>query len=130
MRISDWSSDVCSSDLHADILRRGEGHRLAVGERIEEELLVDRRGETAALRMAAHVARLVEAEIETRVDVGGAAVDPHVLRSRRRSCFADNRDYEVATSLPGVLLYAASDHVSVTGLAQCWVSTVCDVFNM
>src|SRR3546814_1427913 len=32
---------------HADILRRGEGHRLAVGERTEEELLVDRRGAAA-----------------------------------------------------------------------------------
>src|SRR3546814_11144670 len=30
MRISDWSSDVCSSDLEDDVLRRQVGDRLAV----------------------------------------------------------------------------------------------------
>src|SRR3546814_17123637 len=36
MRISDWSSDVCSSDLHADGVQQvgvgGDVHRLHVGE--------------------------------------------------------------------------------------------------
>src|SRR3546814_14391948 len=44
MRISDWSSDVCSSDLAGLVLRRAEGgegglvvHRYAVVEDVEEQ---------------------------------------------------------------------------------------------
>src|SRR3546814_4347252 len=51
MRISDWSSDVCSSDLRANVeevqfLRaprrhRGARERLAPGERVQERRLAD-----------------------------------------------------------------------------------------
>src|SRR3546814_19891559 len=33
MRISDWSSDVCSSDLRGDRRGGGERHRLRIGQR-------------------------------------------------------------------------------------------------
>src|SRR3546814_2143907 len=36
MRISDWSSDVCSSDLLHDLARRVEPHRLRVEQRAGE----------------------------------------------------------------------------------------------
>src|SRR3546814_4814426 len=32
MRISDWSSDVCSSDLNADVCNALEGHEPTIGE--------------------------------------------------------------------------------------------------
>src|SRR3546814_4996930 len=49
MRISDWSSDVCSSDLHLALgvgLEEGGGARLAVGRHALEDLVavIERRG--------------------------------------------------------------------------------------
>src|SRR3546814_10416138 len=35
MRISDWSSDVCSSDLEAELLSAANGVVLRIGDRIE-----------------------------------------------------------------------------------------------
>src|SRR3546814_6050857 len=59
---------------HAHALWRGEGDRLAIGERGVREILEDRRGIAAALRIAAHAARLVEADIHARDHVGRAEI--------------------------------------------------------
>src|SRR3546814_14889419 len=77
MRISDWSSDVCSSDLDRDVaaialVERAE--RLAeVGEHLDDIILVvsDRRS-----RRIGQVRRIVEIAdigIDRRPELGGAA---------------------------------------------------------
>src|SRR3546814_2054027 len=38
MRISDWSSDVCSSDLEAELLSAANGVVLRIGDRIETKV--------------------------------------------------------------------------------------------
>src|SRR3546814_4468422 len=100
MRISDWSSDVCSSDLVGVGQRRGQGRvafRIAVdvdllrdhaqhrtvpqGAAAEVPAGVDRRGEVVAVggaRMRAH--RLAQAQLAVDVEVqlrpAQLAVDP------------------------------------------------------
>src|SRR3546814_6480300 len=51
MRISDWSSDVCSSDLHSEdqpVPAAGEGQRIVVGDHGED----DRQGEIVVVQRA------------------------------------------------------------------------------
>src|SRR3546814_13637863 len=77
MRISDWSSDVCSSDLVAADLPGAAGDRLA-DHRCAQHLVVEDDGERAADVLAGHVAELagagaVEPERDDRL--AGALVD-------------------------------------------------------
>src|SRR3546814_17138170 len=86
MRISDWSSDVCSSDLRRQRHRRGTAdrgrHRLLdqLVERLEAERLQHRRGlRLAGADVAAHeVVALLQRSEERRV--GKECVSP--CRSR------------------------------------------------
>src|SRR3546814_1382441 len=53
MRISDWSSDVCSSDLAVLIELLGEAHRMAGGEmQLARGFLLKRGGGEGRLRIA------------------------------------------------------------------------------
>src|SRR3546814_7924861 len=59
MRISDWSSDVCSSDLGADRLHRGEGAGDDGGERLrrpggEQPGEVERLAQLVGAHVAGH----------------------------------------------------------------------------
>src|SRR3546814_174959 len=96
---------------HAHALWRGEGDRLAIGERGVREILEDRRGIAAALRIAAHAARLVEADIHARDHVGRAADEPHVVRTRGRARLAEHRDAQIAQPLRGAALDDAFEHM-------------------
>src|SRR3546814_6650488 len=87
MRISDWSSDVCSSDLE------------------------DRRGDAAALRPAAKAARLVVADIDAGDDVGCAADEPDVVRARGRPRLAEEVPIEIAQSLGGAAGHDPLQHM-------------------
>src|SRR3546814_1413443 len=58
MRISDWSSDVCSSDLYADFLDRA----------LEHELEVVCAGAVRVARPHAFVAAFVAAQVRCVVD--------------------------------------------------------------
>src|SRR3546814_15829141 len=42
MRISDWSSDVCSSDLYVSLLRRTIKHHLGVEGRLEYNIIMEK----------------------------------------------------------------------------------------
>src|SRR3546814_6777562 len=59
MRISDWSSDVCSSDLHLQLQRR---HLLAHGGDVDRAVLI--------LHFLAEALDLVEVEIVAACDPG------------------------------------------------------------
>src|SRR3546814_19588964 len=60
MRISDWSSDVCSSDLFVEILQDGQGlgeHDAAVDQRRHQALGIERQEAVAALLTLAQLHR-------------------------------------------------------------------------
>src|SRR3546814_10275847 len=71
MRISDWSSDVCSSDLKARSLRIAADRRKAVGEQGRQPRII-----IGDVRREAEVARRAQVEADfDPVDIGTAAVD-------------------------------------------------------
>src|SRR3546814_6494593 len=70
MRISDWSSDVCSSDLFAESL--GEGRVLGGGQRPEAEGAVDVNPGAGAPRPLDDLGSRIEA---ARVHVAGLDAD-------------------------------------------------------
>src|SRR3546814_3889546 len=69
MRISDWSSDVCSSDLKQVLLAAQEG-RLAKGERAA---LLDKRagGADAQLLVRSSKIAVLPEQLQAGADVGG-----------------------------------------------------------
>src|SRR3546814_5761894 len=96
MRISDWSSDVCSSDLNGVLSHRAPSvHRAADGiARFAEYLVPDDRGQ--------HLARaydILETEIERgqpeAYDIGIAEIADHPARDQR---LADRMRSEEHTS--------------------------------
>src|SRR3546814_4404036 len=72
MRISDWSSDVCSSDLIAAVGRAMRAERERLGNFRRRQHCADRKTATKSLGGAHHVRR--HAELFIRVQRAGAAV--------------------------------------------------------
>src|SRR3546814_19021018 len=72
MRISDWSSDVCSSDLGRDQSRRHPGHAAVI---IRDTGQLERAGDrTGAAKQLRHVGETVGGE-EMAADADRAVVD-------------------------------------------------------
>src|SRR3546814_7322971 len=92
MRISDWTSDVCSSDLHHLQLRMQVGRRRRVGHVAMARCYgVRRLGEEEgrlAVRIMAHFAgvrRIVAADAEDAADREGPAADDRDGRSEEHT---------------------------------------------
>src|SRR3546814_2100438 len=99
MRIRDWSSDVCSSDLHIGASRR---HQLVGGVGLPALELLDRQRPLKARHMIGHPAaerRLVKGE--TRPNRGGAFILLLCIPTHWAFAFAWSR-----------LIFLASDHRS------------------
>src|SRR3546814_12853221 len=98
MRIRDWSSDVCSSDLHIGASRR---HQLVGGVGLPALELLDRQRPLKARHMIGHPAaerRLVKGE--TRPNRGGAFILLLCIPTHWAFAFAWSR-----------LIFLASDHL-------------------
>src|SRR3546814_8312749 len=83
MRISDWNSDVCSSDLGIDLADLRQRHALLVG-----LLLVDRRAlriDLFYLRGDGGIARLSESIIALADLAGGAQLVERLRRSEEHA---------------------------------------------
>src|SRR3546814_11543850 len=80
MRISDWSSDVCSSDLQVALRHRQVA--AAVGERLEDDVDVGLAGADAEDRAPAHAVQRLEHRVAVLategIERGGIAADPGV----------------------------------------------------
>src|SRR3546814_18381416 len=94
MRISDWSSDVCSSDLDARLgeeeLRQGAGKiRSAIADQLEQALLASRA--SVMLHDAEHVAHLPAAAVLQAVflDDGAAGGAQDVGQPGKLVCHND-----------------------------------------
>src|SRR3546814_6962523 len=75
MRISDWSSDVCSSDLFGEIARPAERAHLLIG--FEQGLQSDRTGHHVAVDEAQH--GFIDAPVERRMEMFGLELDLNVF---------------------------------------------------
>src|SRR3546814_14887879 len=80
MRISDWSSDVCSSDLHRDAegAVAGEAHHRQVG---AADLGADDRGKAVAAGPEKARRQVLAAFLEGRIGVADGAVVADVRRA-------------------------------------------------
>ena len=96
---------------HADALRRSEGEDRHAFERLARELAEDRRGDGAALGVAAKAARLIEADIDAGDDVGRAADEPDVGRAGRGAGLAEQGPAEIAQYGGGAALDDSFEHV-------------------
>src|SRR3546814_21109439 len=90
MRISDWSSDVCSSDLIAD------GQQIAIGGGVESitlvqtpEIRIGMDEELLAMHPTAYIQMIDTAEVVAkRYGIGREAQDEYALLSQRRPAAA------------------------------------------
>src|SRR3546814_5601630 len=86
MRISDWSSDVCSSDLIEDVARIGFAARrsaeqqrhLAIGDRLLRQIVIDNDG--------------VHAVVAEKLAHGAAGIGREELERSRFRCGGGNDD--------------------------------------
>src|SRR3546814_4591351 len=92
MRISDWSSDVCSSDLNARIAHPRESHRLA---------LMLGRIPAAGERQRDRKARACKAEDDAQRERPGEAA--HARKSRDEQTHDDDRSEEHTSELQSLM---------------------------
>src|SRR3546814_16634736 len=109
MRISDWSSDVCSSDLHRSVPRANDDQGLAMT--TPENLSISRRGLLAGSAATAATASVLRTEV-VEANAAGAGRKPPTPRVAFRVP-GEPRPLELATrtTLPGAL----REHLRLTG---------------
>src|SRR3546814_19327630 len=89
MRISDWSSDVCSSDLAAGALQMA-ANRVAAVAQVHRNFYADEAEEVTVVgflrRLCADLSRILDREIEVRGDEGAVPtiLVQHIGRSEER----------------------------------------------
>src|SRR3546814_1778466 len=92
MRISDWSSDVCSSDLEADggigirPLGKDEGHGREAQHIVDDGRLAEQSLQCGKRRLGAHLPALALDAVEQRGFLSAhisASADAHLQRERR-----------------------------------------------
>src|SRR3546814_4920198 len=71
MRISDWSSDVCSSDLAVSAFRERSLEQLRLGSRVLPDLTTERFAATGMQRMSATELKSLQEEIRQRMEEAG-----------------------------------------------------------
>src|SRR3546814_17301279 len=84
MRISDWSSDVCSSDLHGEMRHMVEHARLALAQGVPETV-VPKNG--SAIRLAPGAPKVISHEKVGRLVLDGDVILPDdgaPINARRR----------------------------------------------
>src|SRR3546814_2884893 len=93
MRISDWSSDVCSSDLLVHAMRRDRRIRLRIGRLMHHQHPVEQRSGMAAARVEeageqriqiTRVAKLAHDPAQLGLEPDGATVRQRGLEQRQR----------------------------------------------
>src|SRR3546814_17608017 len=99
MRISDWSSDVCSSDLRQGIGRR---MRLVDADRLDRQHVIEQRGEAGMLHRGAQHGRAAVGQ-DSGLEAGGAHPPEHRRQIGRAACWGSVWQYgetqEVAVSI-------------------------------
>src|SRR3546814_6259508 len=120
MRISDWSSDVCSSDLIeqvigdlvddlvTDLEKRGLGVRAAVlrCERVDSREQLIMVGTARATRDARHLARLFKLRID-RIEPG-LGIEAMRLAAPQVDALAPERAGEHTSELPSLMGHSSS----------------------
>src|SRR3546814_18139081 len=74
MRISDWSSDVCSSDLHGDLIGAIRTHRLGLAGLVNLACRNQAKGRFKVRGVVRSEERRVGKECVCRVDLGGRRI--------------------------------------------------------
>src|SRR3546814_7135252 len=117
MRISDWSSDVCSSDLHPDIGRAGEPIPLSPAD-LTNRVWVTRRGvHVDRIACGWLIRRFIDPEVSFKF-VGGKGYMPESGELRFDMADAEFTHEEDRCSFETLVLRAGLDDPALTAIGE------------